>query len=145
MDVQEYLSSIPFQELLGIELVSASAGSAEMALELGPDLSSSERRIVAHGGVVATLADSVGGAAAISLNEAVTPTVDIRIDYLAPARTDLRATGEVVRNGETLSTVDIDVHDAAGTHVATAQGVYKVSGADPMAWVEPVDRPGGEP
>lgn len=137
MDVYDYLHTIPFQDHLGIELVTAEDGYSELALELGPELSSSERRRIAHGGVISSLADSAGGAAAISLYEVITPTIDLRIDYLAPAERDLRATGEVIRDGKTLTTVDIEIFDAADTHVATAQGVYKTSGADPMAWAEP--------
>jgi uncharacterized protein (TIGR00369 family) len=137
MDVQEYLDDIPFQETLGIEIIRAQDGHAEAKIELGPDLSSSQQRVIAHGGVVATLADTVGGAATISLNNAVTPTIDLQINYLAPAENDLSATGEVIRNGNSVATVDIEITDTQNTHVASGQGVYKTSGEEPMSWVQP--------
>lgn len=137
MDVKEYLDSIPFQERLGIEITTAADGYAEAELELDSHLSSSRQRIIAHGGVVAALADTVGGAATISLNEAVTPTIDLRIDYLAPAKRELRATGEVIRNGNSIATVEIEIYDIENTHVASGQGVYKTGGEEPMSWIKP--------
>ncbi|UHQ95179.1 PaaI family thioesterase (plasmid) [Haloterrigena alkaliphila] len=112
--------------MLGIELVEATNGHAEAQLSLRDDLSSSEHADIAHGGVTYALADHVGGMAIISLVEDVCPTIDMRIDYLALARSDLRATATVVRRGGQVASVDVDVYDAAETHVATARGIYKV-------------------
>jgi hypothetical protein len=42
------------------------------------------------GGVVASLADGIAGAAVGAMVDGLTPTIDIRVDYLRPA-TDLRA------------------------------------------------------
>ena len=81
-------------------------------------------------GVMVGATDSVGGAAVISLNDPPTPTIDMRIDYLAPVTTDLRAEAHVLRDGGNLATAEVSVHDAEGTHVADARGVYKTSGAD---------------
>ncbi len=44
-----------------------------------------------------SLVDTVGGAAVISQSGTVSPTVDMRIDYLAPATADLRTEAEVIR------------------------------------------------
>nr|WP_276303275.1 PaaI family thioesterase [Halomarina sp. PSR21] len=79
----------------------------------------------AHGGAVFALADTVGGAALASLVGRPTPTVDMRIDYLAPGRSDLVARAEVVREGGSVGTVDVTVGDAEGTRVAEARGVYE--------------------
>jgi uncharacterized protein (TIGR00369 family) len=59
---------------------------------------------------------------------AVSPTVDMRMDYLAPATTDLVAEADVVRYGSNLAMTRVEVHDAEGTHVATAHGTYKTAG-----------------
>lgn len=87
-------------------------------------------REIAHGGVTYALADTVGGAAVISLHHKPTPTVDMRIDYLAPATTDLRAEAEVVRDGRSVSTADVRVEGADGTHVADARGTFKTGGGE---------------
>lgn len=137
MDVQGFMEEVPYQDLLGIELVSAADGTAVVVLPFREDLSSSRTHMVAHGGVITSLADSAGAAAAMSAAGAITPTIDLRVDFLSPANSDLRATAEVIRDGNTLSTVDWDVFDTADTHVATGHAVYKTDGSTPLEWIEP--------
>ncbi|MES3517852.1 MAG: PaaI family thioesterase [Natronomonas sp.] len=131
MGVLEYFNESPYRKLLGIEIVEATDGHAEGRLELDQKHSSSTKRVIAQGGVTFSLADSVGGAAAVSLQGQPTPTIDFRIDYLEPATNDLRATAEVRRYGEETSVVDVLVTDATGTDVAVGRGVYKTN--DPPA------------
>nr|WP_226008155.1 PaaI family thioesterase [Natrinema salinisoli] len=126
MDPFAITDSNPFAQLLGIELIEAEDGHAEARLPFRNELSSNSHTEIAHGGVTYALADHVGGMAIISAVEEICPTVDMRIDYLAPVRSDLRATATVVRNGGQVAPVDIDVRDGDDTHVATARGVYKV-------------------
>lgn len=127
MGILEYFNESPFRELVGVEITEAEDGYAEGNLPLGEEHSSNARTLVAQGGVAFTLADSVGGAAAVSLYERPTPTIDFRIDYLAPATDDLYATGEVVRDGSETSLVDVEVYEADDTLVARGTGVYKTS------------------
>ncbi|WP_302081996.1 PaaI family thioesterase [Salinibaculum rarum] len=128
MDLVALLNQTPFLGLLGIEVTEAADGHAEARLEFSEDLLSNPTGDVIHGGATYALADMAGGAAVISLSKAVSPTVDMRMDYLAPATTDLVADGEVVRFGKNLAMTRVDVHDATGTHVATAHGTYKTDG-----------------
>ena len=128
MDLTELFNQTPFVEHLGIELTEAAEGHAEGRLPFSDEIRSNNHGRVAHGGATYALADTVGGAAAISLAGDVTPTVDMRIDYLAPATSDLHATAEVIRFGSSLAMVQVDIHDAAGERVATAQGTYKTGG-----------------
>jgi uncharacterized protein (TIGR00369 family) len=113
-----------------MELVSVESGRAVGRLPFRRELCSSPSGEVLHGGMTYALADTVGGVAAISLAGVPTPTVDMRMDYLAPATDDLEARAEVLRRGESLTMVRVEVHDAAGEHVATAHGAYKSGGAD---------------
>jgi len=129
MDPFTATESNPFARLLGIELVEAADGRAEARLPFRDALSSNEHTKIAHGGVTYALADHVGGMAIISATETVCPTIDMRIDYLEPARSDLRATATVSRCGGRVAPVDIAVRDAADTIVATARGIYKVGQA----------------
>lgn len=120
---------LPFADLLGIEITNAEDGHARGHIDLSEKHSSNPNAMIAHGGVAYSLADTVGGAAAISVAEGVTPTVDMRIDYLAPA-TDgrIEAVAEVRRLGGSVAVVDIEVTDGDGEHVATARGTYKTGG-----------------
>jgi uncharacterized protein (TIGR00369 family) len=128
MDIVDLFNQTPFVQLLGMEVTEASEGHAEAHLQFDESLRSNEHGSVLHGGVTYALADTTGGAAVISLSMDVSPTVDMRIDYLAPATADLYASADVIRHGSSLSMVQVDVHDDGGDRVATAQGTYKTSG-----------------
>lgn len=123
------LDHIPFARLLGIELEEFGDGRAVGSLAVTDDLTSNPETGIAHGAVPYALADTIGGVAATSAAGAITPTVDMRIDYLEPATTDsLRGEAEVVRLGASVATVDVLVDAGAGTPVATARGTYKTGG-----------------
>ena len=62
----------------------------------------------------------------------------MRIDYLAPATGEgLVAEAELVRNGDGVAAVEVDVTDGEGTTVAMARGTYKTGGGEEGgAWRE---------
>jgi uncharacterized protein (TIGR00369 family) len=121
--------------LVGIEVTEAADGHAEGRLELSETHSSTRANLVAQGGVTYTLADSVGGAAVVSLYEVPTPTIDFRIDYLRPATDDLYATGDIIRDGDQTALATVEIHDSTGTPVAEGRGVYQTSGLpDDAPW-----------
>ena len=145
MSIEAIFEQIPFAKELGVELDEVSDGHAEGRLPLREEHSSNPGRLIAHGGVTYSLADIVGGAAVVSQSESVSPTIDMRMDYLAPATADLRAVADVVRFGGSVATVDIEVYatderrsskprssptpeDTDDHHVASARGVYKTGG-----------------
>ncbi len=137
MDVTEIFSYMPFTNLVGIEVTEAADGYAEGRVSMREELSSVPGGSVAHGGVTYSLADTVGGAAVITLSEDVSPTVDMRMDYLAPATDDLVAEAEVLRMGGSVAVASIDVWDVEDHHVATARGVYKTGGdSENTPWVD---------
>lgn len=125
MDLSDSFSSIPFAEHIGIEVTHAEDGKAEGRLRMTDEISSNPNRHIAHGGATFALADTVGGAAIVSLVGVPTPTIDMRIDYLKPVIDDIEARAEVVRKGNTSAVVDIDVTQD-GTKVASVRGVYKI-------------------
>jgi uncharacterized protein (TIGR00369 family) len=125
MDIEAFFESMPFAELLGVELTTVGEGHAEGRVEMREELSWNADRVMAHGGVTFTLADTVGGAALVSKVDQPVPTIDMRIDYLSAGTGDLRAEADVVRLGGDVGTVDVDVYAADGEHVASARGVYK--------------------
>lgn len=125
MDIEAFFEGMPFADLLGVEVTEAADGHAEGRLEMREELSWNQDRLMAHGGVTFTLADTVGGAALVSLNDRPVPTIDMRIDYLEAGTGDLYAEADVVRNGSDVGVVDVRVSDEDGTHLAAARGVYK--------------------
>lgn len=125
MDVESFFEEMPFAKLLGVEVTETDDGHAEGWIEMREDLSWNQDRIMAHGGVTFTLADTVGGAALVSLVDQPVPTIDMRIDYLSAGTGDLHAVADVVRCGSDVGVVDVDVYAEDDTHLADARGVYK--------------------
>jgi len=125
MDIEAFFESMPFANLLGVEVTDVADGSAAGRVEMRPELSWNDDRLMAHGGVTFTLADTVGGAALVSLVEQPVPTIDMRIDYLEAGTGDLEAEAEVVRCGSDVGVVDVLVTAEDGTAIADARGVYK--------------------
>lgn len=125
MDIEEFFEGMPFANLLGIEVTEAEDGHAEGWIEMREELSWNQDRIMAHGGVTFTLADTVGGAALVSLVDQPVPTIDMRMDYLNAGTGDLHAEADVVRCGSDVGVVDVDVYAEDDTQLADARGVYK--------------------
>lgn len=136
MDAEE-IETPPYYETIGIELVEIEPGHAVARLAVGKPVSSAENAPIAHGGVIASLADSAGYWAISAENGlATTPTIDLRMDYLAPATDDVCAVGTVVRNGDSVGVANVETEtETEGRTVATARGVSK-TGGDPTtsAW-----------
>ncbi|WP_276273737.1 PaaI family thioesterase [Haloarcula litorea] len=142
MSLRALFNDIPFVRELGVELTEVGDGHAVAELPLREEHSSNPHSMIAHGGVTYSLADTVGGAAVVSESGSVSPTVDMRMDYLAPATADLRAEAEVVRSGGHVAVVDVEVYDDDGHHVASARGTYKTGGEEgDSPWTAGVEDP----
>jgi uncharacterized protein (TIGR00369 family) len=125
MDIEEFFETMPFADLLGVEVTDAEDGHAEGYIEMRDELSWNKEKQMAHGGVTFTLADTVGGAALVSLVDQPVPTIDMRIDYLSAGTGDLRAVADVVRLGGDIGVVDVDIYTEDDERAAQVRGVYK--------------------
>ena len=125
MDIEAFFEGMPFADMLSVEVTEAADGHAEGYFEMREEFSWNEDRVMAHGGVTFTLADTVGGAALVSVVDQPVPTIDMRIDYPGVAGGDIRAEADVVGEVGDIGTVDVDVYGADDTHLASARGVYK--------------------
>ena len=87
-----------------------------------------------HGGVAATLIDTVGGL--VLRTDFADPTaggvatINLNVNYLRPATGDLTATAEVVRAGRSVGVSEITVEsttpDGETREVATGQAAYRL-------------------
>lgn len=119
------LDQSPFQRFLGIQLVRAEPGLVEIRLPFREELLRADGSDWYHGGVVAALLDIAGDYALATQTGVGLPTIDLRVDWLRPARRgDLVARGRTVRVGRTVCCADAEVLDASGTLVAVGRGTY---------------------
>ena len=78
----------PYLKLLGFELEELDPTYALARLSYSADLVGDPRTGVIHGGVVTTLLDTAGGAVVLAASGQLklVATLDLRVDYLRPAR-----------------------------------------------------------
>ncbi len=118
-DVERRYYEARFVADLGMHLIDVEPGSAVSVLKV------EERHLqqdgFVHAGVVATLADHTGGAAAWTLVEPheTVLTVEFKIHFLNPARGPLlTCRSRIMRPGRRITSAESDVENEDGTHAA---------------------------
>ena len=132
-DIRRSFARQKFMAHLGAEIVRVGAGTTELRLRRKDTLL--QQHGYFHGGVIATLADVAGGYAGFSLmgpDDSVL-TVEFKLNIMAPGDgEELRALGQVVRSGRTLTITRADVFvrkDGRETLCATAlQTLMRMAG-----------------
>ena len=123
--IEQAIETVPYAQLLGIELDKVIPGEAILTLVVRPELT--QNHGVVHGGAIASLLDTATAFAILTLlepEERVT-TVDLAISYLRPAVAGkLIASARVLRKGRRLIATTAEVADESGTLVATALSTY---------------------
>jgi uncharacterized protein (TIGR00369 family) len=125
------LARCPYHEFLRPEAVEANAeqGIVVVRLPYRNELGLAYEAEHFHGGVLAGLIDLTGHAAIAVTRGAVSPTIDLRVDFLRPASPPaVWAEGSVVRAGRSDARVDVDVRDAGGVVVAQGRGTFSTVG-----------------
>ncbi|MBI2767733.1 MAG: PaaI family thioesterase [Chloroflexi bacterium] len=123
------LQPAPFWDLVGAELTEAVAGRAVVRIaarrEFGRSGGMGDGTL--HGGIVASAIDMAASCALITVlsEDEGRTTVDLTINYLAPARGDLTATGTLRRRGGRVAVIDIEV-EAAGETVALGRATFAI-------------------
>lgn len=129
----------PFYQFCGMQMRIAD-GEIEAYVEMNKDLIGNTAFQILHGGVAATILDSVGGITAMGeLYKRATPedleevsqkvsklaTIDMRVDYLAAGRgLYFTARAEVLRLGRKGCTMRMTMIDNEGKAIATAIASY---------------------
>jgi uncharacterized protein (TIGR00369 family) len=115
----------PYMRFLGLTLEKSEKGQVEIRLPFRDEFLRADGSDWLHGGVVSALVDIAGDYAVISEVGAGVPTIDMRVDYLRPARRgDLVAVARTLRVGRTVSVADVEVRDEGGITVAVGRAVY---------------------
>lgn len=130
---RQFIEAIPHSRELGMQLEEIGGGVAVISMPYDPRFVGDARTGVIHGGAVSALMDTCSGAAVISAGDtgAATATLDLRIDYMRPARPGNRITAEATCYHVTRSVAFVRAiaHDGDPANpVATAAGAFTASG-----------------
>jgi uncharacterized protein (TIGR00369 family) len=126
-EIQQMLDVSPFNLFLGLTVVTADPVKQEVTMR-SPMRPEFERRLGSkqwHGGVIASVIDTVGDFAVGMMVGRGLPTVNFRVDYLKPAvDTALVAVSRARRIGKSVGVADVDVFDEKGALLAIGRGTY---------------------
>lgn len=137
-----FIDIVPHSRALGLQLVSFEAGRVVLDLPYDRKLIGNPETGVIHGGATTTLFDATCGAAILTKLHVPRriATLDLRIDYLRPARPGhtIRCEADCYRVTHQVAFVRATAHDgdpndllatAAGSFVIFEEGGSKVRGA----------------
>lgn len=137
------LCASPYARTLGVELVNVGLGRAR--LRLRHRASNRNRNGTLHGGVLASLVDLAGTAAAEAGSNGASDgasTIDLSVHFIAPAVAEtVTADAMVVRRGRALSFVTVDIADDGGQAIARGLVAYHRGARGPAGGGSP--RPAG--
>lgn len=116
----------PANRRMGVQVEDLEDGSVRLSLATDETYENEVGSV--HGGFTAFLLDgAMGRAAGRSLAPGeVTATLQLSIQYLAPARGRIRATGRIVRRGRTVAFLEAVCEREDGVEIARAHGVWTI-------------------
>lgn len=129
--IRQRLMAIPAVKTFGYRVEELSHGRAVIVAPYDTSMDGIFKCF--HGGLLATLADSTGATAVLTVTGADSPmtTTDMSIRFFAPCRTDACATAHIIKAGRTLVIAEINIHDMTGRHIAVSQASYMRLGRTP--------------
>lgn len=115
----------PFHRLIGLELVRAGEGEVELRVGWREEFRRADGSDWYHGGIISALIDIAGDYAVASSLGRWVPTIDLRVDYLRPAREGaLTALARTVKVCRTVAVADVELRDGKGALVAVGRAAY---------------------
>jgi uncharacterized protein (TIGR00369 family) len=127
--VELRVDTSPFHRLIGLELVRAEQGDVELRLAWREEFRREDGSDWYHGGIISALVDIAGDYAIASKLGRWVPTIDLRVDYLRPAREGaLVARARAVKVGKTVGVADVELRNGQGAVVAIGRAAYSTSG-----------------
>ena len=124
-NLADVMQIAPFHRWLGLKIVQQNNDQLELEMPWRDELVSNPVIGAVHGGILASLIDLTGLYAIIAAGGVARATVDLRVDYhRAATNGPLRAIGQVVKLGKTISTADTRIIDDDDRLVASGRGTY---------------------
>lgn len=131
-DLEKILRNIynanPFVQLLQMKFVRFEPGSVILEMPIVKETHTNLHGI-AHGGALASLADTAMGAVCATFNKKVV-TLSMNMNYFkpAPAEEVVRAVARTVHNGRTTVVVEAELQNKDGVMLAKTSGTFFVVG-----------------
>jgi uncharacterized protein (TIGR00369 family) len=138
-----FSKKIPFNRVLGLEVMSLANETPILKFEMRPELVGNFMRGNLHGGVISSVIDVCGGLTAFlglqrklkdeSVEERLQRfgrigTIDMRVDYLRPGLGQwFEAKGFLLRTGNKVAVTRMELHNDAGDLIAIGTGAYTVA------------------
>ena len=138
-----FVEGIPFNRVLGIEVVSLNHDCPEVRFAMRPELVGNFKRGMLHGGVISAVHDLTGGLVAFlgvqqklkdrPIEERIERfgrigTIDLRVDYLRPGLgQSFRCKGVPLRTGNKVAVAHMELFNDGGELISVATGAYTVS------------------
>ncbi len=122
---REIFNTVPFIQLIGMELVKIQAGETTIRLKMRDALRQPHGLL--HGGATASVIDTATAFAVVSVlaDGEKASTVDLTVHYLRPVfEGEIVCTARIVRAGKRLLTVSAEVVNNEGKLIATALSTY---------------------
>ena len=114
--------------LLGMEVMEIRPGYSRLRIEFRKELTHPGG--VAHGGVMATLADASVACALFPLLEPdqwAYSTIEMKLNYFRPfLEGEMIAEGKIIQKGKTIGVGEIDIHDGKDTLYGKGIATYKL-------------------
>ncbi len=124
---------IPLQKFLNFKLLHVETGFAAILIPVREEFVGDPRSLRMHGGLISLAMDATGGTAAFTslpnLFEDSIATVDLRVDYISPARMeDIQTEARVLRAGGTTIFTDLKTfHPTTPDSIlAVGRAVYNI-------------------
>ncbi|HEX8988508.1 MAG TPA: thioesterase family protein [Rhodocyclaceae bacterium] len=138
-----FVERIPFNRVLGIEVLSLENDRPEVRFAMRPELVGNFSRGMLHGGVISSVHDLTGGLVAFlgmqqklrdrPLEERIerfarVGTIDLRVDYLRPGIGEwFVCKGAPLRTGNKVAVAHMELFNDGGELISVATGAYAVS------------------
>jgi uncharacterized protein (TIGR00369 family) len=115
----------PFHQWLGLKVRAFDADSVELEATYRDEWRVRADAQYTHGGILAALVDVAADWALAHRMGRAQPTIDMRVDYHAPANPgNLVAKGRIIKFGSRFSVCEASVYDTGGQLVASGRGTY---------------------
>lgn len=125
LDIRKSFENSPFFSLVGFEVVRLEEGNVKIKLLVRDELLNANNTL--HGGVHATMLDTIMGMSARSLSKTRCTTINLNVNYLSPTKGgEVFAIGKVLNQGYRIVAAEGELVDGEGNLLAKATGTFKL-------------------